>query len=308
MSDLLNTFRTFCRVVERRNLTQAGIDLDLAQATVSRHLQELEQRYGVALLRRTTRRIHLTSAGEQVYDYATALLRSESELAERLGQAGQALSGRITVAGPGGFGHRVLNHFLIAHARQHPQLRIRVLLSERHANLVEEGIDVAIRIGTPANSSLVAKPLGMVRELLVAAPALLRHQQPQAPQDLHQLPHAALSTLGNRVLQLQQGKQQASLESSAQFEVDSALALRDAALAGLGWVALHDYLVADDIANGRLVALLPGWHLPLWPVNAVFPSRARPQRVDHLVNALHAHLHTQGIVQAAGSARTHGGL
>lgn len=301
MSDLLHTFKTFCRVVERRNLTQAGIDLDLAQATVSRHLQELEQRYAVPLLRRTTRRIHLTAAGEQVYDYACALLRSESQLAERLAQAGNALAGPITLAGPGGFGHRVLNPFLLAHARQHPELRLRVLLSERQTDLLEEGIDVAIRIGTLSNSSLIARPLGMVRELLVAAPALLHQHTLTTPQALQQLPRVALSSLAGRSLQLQHGKQQVSLNVAACYEVDSALALRDAALAGLGWAALHDYLVTDALACGDLIALLPGWHLPAWPVHAIFPSRVRAQRIDHLVHALQQHLQAHALVHTAAS-------
>ena len=295
MSDLLSIYQTFCRVVERHNLTQAGIDLDLAQATVSRHLQELEQRYGVPLLNRTTRRLNITAAGEQVYQYATSLLRSESELAERLVQTGRRLSGRITIAGPGGFGHMVLNRFLVEHGRQHPDLRIRLLLSERYADLIEEGVDLAIRIGTPANSNLIAKALGEVQEILVAAPSLVQRVKLESPQALYQLHRLGLSVLGSSALQFKRGKKHASVDPPASYEVDSALALREASLAGIGWAALHEYLVADDIAQGRLLRLLPEWSLPAWPVNAMYTTRNRPYRVDHLVAAFADYLVSRNI-------------
>src|ERR1700677_5098663 len=99
MSDLLTSFNTLCRVIERGSLSRASIDLSLAQATVSRHIQDLEKRYGSILIARSTRRLQVTVAGQQVYEYARSVLRSESELAERLSEGKVASGGRIVIAG-----------------------------------------------------------------------------------------------------------------------------------------------------------------------------------------------------------------
>lgn len=291
MGDLLSGFRTFCRVVERGSLSRAGIDLDLAQATVSRHIQDLEAHYGATLLARSTRRIQLTNAGEQVYEYAKSVIRSESALVERLSEGKSTPGGQITIAGPSGFGHAVLNPFLVDFIPRHPNVRPRLLLSERSVNLIEDGIDVAIRIGAQDDSGLVIKPLGTLRECLVAAPALLqRHRVVSHPSDLIALPRIALTIPSTRQLTLQ-AKGRTHTESSAPtYEVDSSLALRDALLAGAGYGAIHEYLVRDAFQSGQLVRLLDAWSLPAWPINALFAYRARPHRVDILIEELDSYL------------------
>jgi DNA-binding transcriptional LysR family regulator len=294
MSDLFASFQTYCRVVERGSVSRAALDLDLAQATASRHLRELEARYGAVLITRTTRHLQITPAGQQVYDYVSSLLRSEGELAERLAVAGSGLGGRVTVAGPSGFGHAVLHPFLIEHSACHPELQIRVLLSERHVNLVEEAVDVAIRIGQLVDSSLQVKSLGTLREVLVASPRLFRAGQPPAsPEDVLQMPRVGLISgvsgqAGHPALH-------AVLDVPPVLEVDSSLALRDALLAGRGYGAIHEYLVTEALADGRLVPLLPQWPLPQWPLNALFVARNRPRRVDHLVSALADHLRARRV-------------
>ncbi|MFJ1254879.1 LysR family transcriptional regulator [Cupriavidus sp. CuC1] len=291
MNDLLAGFKTFCRVVDRASVSRAALDLDLAQATASRHLQELERHYGAVLIARTTRRLQITPAGQQVYDYASSVLRSEAELAQRLVEAASSMQGRITIAGPSGFGHVVLNRFLTGFGQRHPGLTIRLLLSERQVNLVEEGVDVAIRIGAPADSSLLAKPLGTLKEVLVAAPQLFPTPwRPKQPRDLAPLPRLALSRTQAARLELRRGKQMEVIASPPIFEVDSSLALLDVLVAGRGYAPIHHYLAAEALRAGRLVQLLPGWSLPAWPLNALFTSRTRPHRVDQFTQEFAVYL------------------
>lgn len=297
MSDLLTCFQTFCRVVERGSISRAAIDIDLAQATVSRHLQELESRYGVVLITRTTRSLNITSAGQQVYEYARSVLRSEAELADRLKLVDDKLSGRITVAGPSGFGHVILNPFVLSYTREHHNVRLRLLFSERHVNLVEEDVEVAIRIGRPIDSSLIMRPLGTLRERLVISPSLIPTDwQPEDPTQLASLSRVALIAGITRNPVLSHNDVTCELDTPAVLEVDSSLALRDALLAGMGYGAIHEYLVADFVQCGRLVELLPEWTLPTWPLNALFPSRNRPYRVDHFIDNFVSYVRSQKIV------------
>lgn len=287
MGDLMRAYETFCRVVERGSLSRAAIDLDMAQATVSRHLQELERRYQTVLVTRTTRSLQVSPAGQQVYDYASAVLRSEVELGGRIAGSALAMSGRVRIAGPLGFGHAVLNPLVLEIARQHPQLRLALVLSERPVNLVEEGIDVAIRIGRQRDSSLWVRPLAQLAEVLVAAPALMAPRwRPAGPAQLAGLPRVALSMASTRDLSLRQGEDVQVIDAAPVYETDSSLALRDALLAGLGYGAIHRYLVADAIAAGRLIELLPDWTLPSWPLHALFAARTRSARVDFVVDQL----------------------
>ena len=292
MSDLLTCFRTFCRVVERGSLSRAGTDLSLAQATVSRHIQDLEKRYGNILIARSTRRLQVTTAGQQVYEYATSVLRSEHELAERLLEGKVASGGPIVVAGPSGFGHALLNPFIVKFIARHPNIRPRLLLSERSVNLIDEGIDVAIRIGAQEDSSLIIRPLGELTESLVVAPALVQKKAPiKHPRDLRGLPRIGFTMPSTRQLILRSRGETYVEPGEAAYEVDSSLAMRDALLAGAGYGKIHTYLVSDALRTGQLVALLPAWTLPSWPVNALFAYRARPHRVDVFIEELLALLH-----------------
>ncbi len=285
MTDVLAAMRTFVRVAERGSLTRASIDLGLAQASVSRHLQSLEARYGTPLLARNTRRIRVTSAGERLLAYARTVLKSEAELATTLRDEAGALSGHLTIAAPLGFGHEVVAPLAFAFCRKHRTVVVRLQFSERLVNLVEEGIDVAVRIGEPRDSSLVRVPLGELEEVLVASPALFaRGGIPTSPGALDGVQRIALA--GSRGVQLKRKGARHELGSMIAMEVDSSMALRDAALAGVGCVAVHAYLVAEHLRQGRLVRLLPDWKLPDWPVAAYLPQHERSQRVQAFIDLL----------------------
>jgi LysR family transcriptional regulator for bpeEF and oprC len=180
---------------------------------------------------------------------------------------------------------------------RHPDIRPRLLLSERSVNLIDEGIDVAIRIGPQEDSSLVIRPLGELTESLVVASALLTKQSSiKHPKDLSRLRRVALTMPSTRQLILQSRGETCVEPTESAYEMDSSLAMRDALLAGAGYGQIHTYLVTDALRTGQLVQLLPAWTLPTWPVNALFAYRARPHRVDVFIDELVAYLHEQKIL------------
>jgi len=296
MQDVLQCYRTFCRVVERGSLTRAALDLDLGQASVSRHLQELERRYGATLLQRTTRRVALTPAGRRLLEYAQSLLASEAQLAETLRAEQGAIEGPMTVAASTAFGHHVVSPLCAAFMARHPGVRIKLTLQTRRSNLVEEGIDVAVRIGQLQDSSLVAVRLGQLDEVLVAAPSLFpRGRVPEDPADLLPYPRLGLAEAALPLQPLHRGRRQHTLDAPLRFATDSYLALHHALLCGLGYGSIQRYLVVDDLAQHRLVHVLPEWTQTPWPVHAVMPSRQAPLRVKRFVEELGEALSRQGL-------------
>lgn len=296
MQDVLQCYRTFCRVVERGSLTRAALDLGLGQASVSRHLQELERRYGTTLLQRTTRRVAMTPAGRRLLDYAQVLLASEAQLAETLRAEQGVVEGPMTVAASTAFGHHIVSPFCASFMTRHPGVRLKLTLQTRRSNLVEEGIDVAVRIGQLEDSSLVAVRLGELDEVLVAAPSLFpRGRAPQEPSDLAPYPRLGLAEAALPLQPLHRGRRRHLVDTPLRFATDSYLALRHALLCGLGYGSIQGYLVADDLAHGRLVRVLPAWTQTPWPVHAVMPSRQAPLRVKRFVDELGESLSRQGL-------------
>lgn len=296
MQDVLQCYRTFCRVVERGSLTRAALDLDMGQASVSRHLQELERRYGATLLQRTTRTVALTPAGRRLLEYAQSLLASEAQLAETLRAEQGAIEGPMTVAASTAFGHHVVSPFCAAFMARYPGVRVKLTLQTRRSNLVEEGIDVAVRIGELQDSSLVAVRLGQLDEVLVAAPSLFpRGRVPEDPQDLVPYQRLGLAEAALPLQPLHRGRRRHTLDAPLRFATDSYLALRHALLCGLGYGSIQRYLVADDLAQHRLVQVLPEWTQVPWPLHAVMPSRQAPLRVKRFVEELGEALSRQGL-------------
>jgi DNA-binding transcriptional LysR family regulator len=289
--DLLLCYRSLARVVERGSLSRAALDLGLAQASVSRHLQQLERRYGTTLIHRTTRSARVTPTGLLVYEFARGVVASETRLAESVRNEASQIPGEIVVAAPSGFGHEIIAPFVIDFAKRHPESKIKLRLSERLLNLLEEGVDIAIRIGTLNDSSMYATSLGTLREVLVGAPSLFaRDRLPLAPEDLAKLPRVALEGASDAGSTFLRGRRRYKLESPVRVVVDSSLALRATLLQGVGVGVIHEYLVVEAVRERRLVALLPDWRLPAWPVNAVYRSRDRAARVTRFADELRVYL------------------
>jgi len=277
MQDLNDMFY-FAEVVEQGSFAAAGRVLGLPKSRLSRRVAELETRLGVRLLQRTTRKLSLTEVGE-VYFRHCAAMRTEASAADEAVLRVQAEPrGTVRVTCPVTLAQGVLGEVLPRFLAAHPQVRIEMEVTNRVVDLVEEGVDVALRVRTTleGSGSLVVKRLSASSGLLVASPVQLARQgHPQEPTDLLRLDTIAMSAVDGRASLKLVGPDGAEFtwQHHPRFVADDLLTLKYATLQGVGATYLPDYMCAAELADGRLALLLPGWSLPPGVLHAVFPSR-----------------------------------
>ncbi|MDB5893859.1 MAG: LysR family transcriptional regulator [Rhodoferax sp.] len=277
MQDLNDMFY-FAEVVEQGSFAAAGRALGLPKSRLSRRVAELETRLGVRLLQRTTRKLSLTEVGE-VYFRHCAAMRSEAGAAdEAVLRVRSEPRGTVRVTCPITLAQGVLGEQIPRFLAAFPQVRIEMEVTNRAVDLVEEGIDVALRVRTSleGSASLVVKRLSASVGILLTSPAQLARQgRPETPQDLHRLDTVAMSAVDGRAALRLVGPEGAEFtwHHQPRFVADDLLTLKHAMVNGTGVGFLPDYMCAAEIADGRLVPLLPGWSLPPGLLHAVFPSR-----------------------------------
>ncbi|QKQ25538.1 LysR family transcriptional regulator [Candidatus Reidiella endopervernicosa] len=177
--DRFDEIETFVRIVETGSITAAANQLNIAKSAVSRRLQELENRLGVQLLQRTTRRLHLTDPGQELYQRGLRLLHDLEETEQQIISGQQALQGPLRISAPIAFSVNHLGSMINTFLAQHPNVEFDLQLDDREINMVEEGIDVTLRVGRLEDSSLIAKRIAPINFLLCAAPAYLeKHGEP----------------------------------------------------------------------------------------------------------------------------------
>ena len=274
----LNDMLLFAEVVERGGFAAAGRALGLPKSRLSRRVAGLEAQLGVRLLQRTTRKLSLTEVGEAYLRHCQALRESAQAAADTVAQVQTEPRGTLRVACPVTLAQTVLAELMPDFLAQHPLVRVEMLVSNRVVDLVEEGVDVALRVRTTLDDSgsLVVKRLGDDAPVLVASPALLARQgTPTTLDELSRLDSMAMSTTDGRAsipLTDPDGKETV-LQHTPRYVADDLLTLHVAALAGTGMCWLPSYMCEDDLRQGRLVRLLPDWQTPRGVVHAVFPSR-----------------------------------
>ncbi|MDE1168071.1 MAG: LysR family transcriptional regulator [Pseudomonas sp.] len=277
--DVFQAMQVFVRVVETGSMTAAGEASGLSTTMVGNHLRALEQRLGASLLRRTTRRQSLTEFGHAYYQRCLDILGQVSA-AEQLAEQVQAVPhGTLRITAPPTFGAESLMPALADYLAAHPAVKLDVVLTDRVVDLVEEGFDAAIRLGTLENSSLIARPLVDYGLTICASPGYLqRCGQPATPQALAD--HDCLSfsypagtewrwTEKQWRLRGSDGEE-VTVDISGRIAVNSAPALKRAALSGLGIAMLPDALVREELAEGKLQALLTDHRLPVRPMHLVY--------------------------------------
>ncbi|HTD29324.1 MAG TPA: LysR family transcriptional regulator [Xanthomonadaceae bacterium] len=286
----LAQLRAFLRIVERGSLSAAAKDLGTTQPTVSRQLKELEVAYGAPLMIRSTRSLHLTDAGMRVYELAQLVVQSDDALRDQLLGSRTQVAGRLCIAAPSGFGAFVVAPFCSRFVERHPLITIDLRLSDVPVDLISEGIDVAVRIGQLSNSSLYAKLLAVLEEVLVGHPRCVTRPVVR-PADLSSLRWTEFSGLqgGNEIRLTRRGRTQ-KVEVAPQLRIDQIVGHREALLAGAGVGLIHRYAVESDLLAGRLVRLLPDWNLPAWPVHAVFPVKTQTFRLQRWCEELKVEL------------------
>ena len=308
--DRLDELAVFVAILEAGSLTGAARRLGRSQAAVTRALAALEARARVRLVERTTRKLALTDAGLRLAEQARRVL-ADYAAAVSAETAEGPLHGRIAVTAPLVFGRRHVTPVVTAFLDAHPEVAVELVLSDRNLDLIDEHLDVAVRIGPLADSGLVARKVGEVRRVTVAAPAYLAHAgAPRTPADLagretilttgpSQLPEWRYTGVDGREM---------VVKLSPRLTVSDVDATLSAARDGHGIARPLSYQVAEDLAAGRLVRLLEAFEPAPLPVQLVTPSaRLTPARVraflDHAAAALAVLPAVRPIPWPAGSAR-----
>ncbi len=280
-------------VVAERGFSAAAARLEITTAAVSRRIKALEQRLGVRLLHRTTRRVQLTEAGELYYREVRRLLEDLAGVEQQLADVTGQPVGELRIVAPMSFGQRRLAPALARFAAAHPKLRVTLKLEDRETDIVAEGFDVALRIAYPADSSYVARPIGSVPRYLCASPDYLaRRGAPQSPRDL--LNHDCLhySVISEREEWTFNGPDgEETLAIRGVFCSNNGDVLAEAAGQGLGVTLLPDFIVGEALADGRLVRVLTAYERTPLTLFALYPSRhfvpAKTRLfIDHMVASL----------------------
>ena len=288
--DRLQSMAVFVRVAEQGSFSLAARQLGISKSAVSKHVTALEERLGVRLLNRTTRRLALTEVGNVYRDYCAKVVQDADDADLAASRHSDEPRGRLRVSAPMSFGILHLGPILPEFLGRHPALQVELILNDRVVDLLEEGVDVAVRIGRLADSSLIARRFAVARTVCVASQAYLaRAGTPRLPADL-----ALHNCLRYSYLRqpddwsFSRHGEQVTVRVGGNLQANNGDVLRAAARSGLGVVCLPDFIVGDDLESGSLVHLLDDWHAPEIPMHAVFPSQRHPSAklrafVDFLV-------------------------
>ena len=271
----IEELRTFVEVADAGGVTSAARRLGVSKSIVSRRLSRLEADLGVQLLVRTTRGAALTEAGVTFRDHA-AKVSAEIDVAKETILPTGELRGRLRVAAPLSFGPTHFAPVLAQMARRHPQLHIHTSYSDRFVDLIAEGYDCGIRVGSLEDSTLIARQVGPIYGKFVASPDYIRtHGSPETPEEL--LAHEALMQ-GTEAWQLVDGDKVVTVHPQGRFKADNGAALVAAAVAGLGVARLPDGLTNEHLASGALVPVLTRYPPPPAGIYLIRPPGQNPAR------------------------------
>ena len=274
--DRFQAITAFARVVEAGSFARAAERMGVSVSSVSRQVAELEAHLDVRLLNRTTRRLSLTESGQAFFDRCVQLLADLEEAEVAVTSASIVPRGTLRLTCSATFGSRHLAPAIAAFASRHPQMRFDVELSERVVDLVEEGFDLAVRIGSTGSQNLVGRKLGTTRILCCASPSYLeRHGEPRTPEELAK--HACMSYeyLPNRNVwsfrDPSGGERNVRIAGPA--HANNGRFLEALAAEGAGVSREPDFIVGPDVRAGRLKPILVDFEPPPLPIYVVYPSR-----------------------------------
>ncbi len=288
--DTLTRMRALIDVVEAEGFSAAGRKIGRSKALLSKYVRELEDDIGALLLNRTTRQFSLTEAGHTYYKRASEIIKEIDSLQETVRETSGDVRGRIKLAAPRTLADSNFGQSFIDFAVAYPQIVLDIRLDDRFVDLVEEGFDLAVRITRMEDSSLIARRLAPFSLVLCASPDLIaRVGKPLIPQDLAHLPCVVDTnnrTLANWSFDDAAGNP-VTVSVRSRIEVNSPFAAKRAALAGLGFAVLPDFVAAAEIKSGRLIQALEGAANADRGIFAVYPHRRYlPAKVRVLVDFL----------------------
>jgi DNA-binding transcriptional LysR family regulator len=293
--DRFFAMQVFVRVAERGSFSAAARALGISQPSASQHVAALEAELGTRLIQRTTRRLALTDAGTRYLEQATVVLDALAAADAVVKEDPAQLQGRLRVQAPSGLGQCWVAPLLVSFQAEHPEVRVELSLDDRVADVVAEGVDLAVRLGPLPSNGLVARHVGRVERVLVASPAYLARQGvPRTPEQLCAYPHVRFSGSVDHPLRLIGPDGPVTLSVSPGFVANNSFVLIAALVAGRGIGGVQLPLVRDELARGALVRVLDAFTYPPLDMHVVLPTR---RHVPSVVRAFMSR-----IVAAAGEA------
>jgi DNA-binding transcriptional LysR family regulator len=274
--DRFQALGVFAKVVEQGSFARAAERLGLSTSAVSRSVSDLEAHLGARLLNRTTRRLSLTESGQAFLERTVQLLADLEEAESAVTASALMPRGTLRMTGPITFGERYIAPAVAEFAARHPEVRFDVELSDRMVDLVDEGFDLAIRIGTPGSLALIARPVSQSQLVCCASPAYLaKHGTPRTPEELAKhrcLSYAYLAARDTWHFSGPDGRER-TVKIAGPVVANNGRFLAEIAAVGAGIALEPDFIVGDDIARGRLVPILRDFKPRSSPIYAVYPSR-----------------------------------
>ncbi|MEM9062202.1 MAG: LysR family transcriptional regulator [Pseudomonadota bacterium] len=285
--DRLSLLETFARISDRGSISAAARDLGLSQASASRQLRELEDRMGAQLIRRTTHSLALTPAGHAALADARVLIADWSAFEERHAALGDAVRGPLKVVAPVALGQTHLVDMAARFLIDHPDVTLEWELEDDPIRFAERGCDCWIKIGPVPDDTLVVRTMGRVERLIVSAPDLLRRSL-KDPRELEAVPFIALAPFegGSLTLTNHEGAT-VSLTLRPRMTTNNIVSILRAVRLGAGAAVMPTWFVAQDLNDGQLVDVLPGWRARDLSINAAFlPARNQPKRLEAFLQFL----------------------
>jgi DNA-binding transcriptional LysR family regulator len=284
--------QTFVQIVDDGSLTAAAASLDSSLPAVVRTLASLEQSLGVRLLNRTTRRSSLTAEGRRYLACCRQVLADVEEAERDMGTEQRELAGPITLTAPVLLGQVHVAPAVMRFVKRHPKVRCVVTFVDRVVDMLEEGIDVSVRVGTLSDSSLIAHPVGAVRRVIVASPAFLRaHGAPRHPRDLVRMNCIRGTGQTARIFRFREKGRTFEVPVTGNLEFNDAASAIAACEAGFGFGSFTSFQVARPVAARLLKIVLPDFEEPPRQVNITYPhARLLPLRIRALAETLRTEL------------------
>ncbi|GLQ18994.1 LysR family transcriptional regulator [Maritalea porphyrae] len=271
--DMLNAMQTFVAVAENSGITAAADKLGCSKAIVSRTLSLLEERLDVRLLNRTTRKVSLTEAGTEYLEHCRAMLEQNAEIESRFAEKGLEPQGHLRISSPMTFGTQHITPVLPEFIDKYPKVQVDIQMTDRFVDIVEQGMDLAIRIGATGSDSLIVRKFAETQHQVAASPELIEKMggMPKTVEDLKSWPTVAYS-LRTAAPSWQSSRVNPELERARSNNGEAILRLAEA---GVGLAYIPTFIMEDSIKAGKLKVLLPGIAQESTPLYILYPHRRR---------------------------------
>jgi len=269
----LNEINIFIKVVEIGSFIGAARALDIPKSTVSAKVSSLEERLGITLIKRTTRKLHITDIGQEYYEQCRSALTQISEAEKQVTLDQSIPSGLLRLSAPIELGNALLPSVILEFKKKFPQVSLEVILTDRNVDFIAERIDLGIRVGTLKDSSLIAKKLGNIYFAPFVGPKYLKnHPTPKTPKDIEQHHTIVFSPIGEKWDFISQSNSQ-TIKVDCSTEINDLNLIKSLTTSGLGIALLPTFHCLNEAKSGKLVRILKKWRSQERPVHIIYPSQ-----------------------------------